>query len=55
LATPVYGSLVDVTGSYFIPNIISLGLGILTVLVLAVMMKETYGVTAPRTTPSPES
>ncbi len=51
LATPVYGSLVDITGSYFIPNIILLGLGILTVLVLIMIMKETYGVTTPNSTP----
>jgi len=54
LATPIYGSLVDVTGSYYLPNIISLGLGILTVIVLAVVMRETYGVTAPRSPPSPD-
>jgi MFS family permease len=52
LATPIYGTLVDVTGSYYIPNIISLGLGIFTVVVLALVMKETYGVTAPRSPPS---
>ena len=48
LATPIYGSLVDVTGSYYMPNLICLGLGLLTVILLAVMMKETYGVAAPR-------
>ncbi|MCX6649529.1 MAG: MFS transporter [Candidatus Bathyarchaeota archaeon] len=53
LATPIYGSLVDVTGTYLIPNLICLGLGVLTVLLLAVMMKETYGVTAQHATPSP--
>lgn len=51
LATPIYGSLVDMTGSYFIPNIILLGLGFLTVLVLIVIMKETYGVITSNTLP----
>ena len=53
LATPIYGTLVDVTGSYFIPNIISLGLGIITVVVLALVMKETYGIAARRTSSAP--
>jgi len=43
LLAPLYGSLVDTTGSYFIPNIISLGLSLLTVLVIIVFAKETYG------------
>ena len=47
LATPIYGSLVDITGSYLVPNLICIGLGLITVLLLAVMMKETYGM-APR-------
>jgi MFS family permease len=46
LATPIYGTLVDVTGSYYIPNIILLGLGFFTVVVLALAMKETYGIAA---------
>jgi MFS family permease len=54
LATPVYGSLVDITGSYLIPNLISLGLGIITVVVLVLVMKETYGVSPLRSKPSPE-
>ena len=54
LATPVYGSLVDITGSYLIPNLISLGLGIITVVVLVLIMKETYGVSPLRSKPSPE-
>jgi MFS family permease len=44
LATPIYGSLVDMTGTYFVPNIICIGLGLLTVILLTVMMKETYGI-----------
>jgi MFS family permease len=40
LATPVYGSLVDITGSYFLPNMIVLALSILTVVALMVIMKE---------------
>ncbi len=51
LATPIYGSLVDITGNYYIPNIVSLGLGVLTVVVLAVIMKETYGVSSDRSQP----
>jgi hypothetical protein len=43
LLAPIYGGLVDTTGSYFIPNIISLGLSLLTVLVIIVFAKETYG------------
>ncbi len=54
LATPIYGTLVDITGSYYIPNIISLGLGVFTVLVLAIIMKETYGIAATYNQPSPE-
>jgi MFS family permease len=52
LATPIYGALVDVTGSYLIPNGISLVLGILTMIILAFTMKETYSVTALPTPPS---
>ena len=48
LATPIYGSLVDIIGSYFIPNLICLGLGILTVITLVLIMKETYGISAAR-------
>jgi len=52
LATPIYGSLVDILGSYFIPNLICLGLGILTVITLVLIMKETYGISAARSQPS---
>ncbi len=52
LATPIYGSLVDILGSYFIPNLICLGLGILTVITLVLIMKETYGISATRSQPS---
>jgi len=48
LATPIYGSLVDILGNYFIPNLICLGLGILTVITLVMIMKETYGISAAR-------
>jgi len=41
LATPIYGSLVDITGSYYIPNMIVLALSVLTVIILALIMKET--------------
>jgi MFS family permease len=54
LVTPVYGSLVDITGSYYLPNLICLGLGALTVVILAVIMKETYGITASHPSPTSE-
>ncbi|MCX6643257.1 MAG: MFS transporter [Candidatus Bathyarchaeota archaeon] len=44
LLTPLYGSFVDVTGSYFLPNIVTLGLGAFTLVVLFRYTKETYGV-----------
>ena len=44
LATPIYGSLVDVTGSYLFPNLICIVLGLVTVIILAATMKETYGI-----------
>jgi len=43
LMTPIYGSLVDTTGNFFIPCMISLGIGILTFIVLYIYTKETYG------------
>ena len=43
LATPIYGGLVDITGSFFVPNIISLGLGVFTLIILFIFLKETYG------------
>jgi len=43
LATPIYGSLVDMTGSFFVPTIISLGLGVFTLIILFIFLKETYG------------
>jgi MFS family permease len=43
LSTPIYGSLVDVTGSFFIPTILSLGFSLLDFLVLFRFLKETYG------------
>lgn len=45
VAAPIYGSLVDMTGSYYMPNIITLGLGVLTIVILALFMNETYGIT----------
>ena len=44
LITPIYGSLVDITGNYYIPNIISLVLGGVTLVILIIYLKETYGV-----------
>ncbi len=49
LLAPVYGSLVDVTGSYFMPNIISLGLSLFTIVVIVIFTKETYGSIRPKT------
>lgn len=49
LLAPVYGSLVDVTGSYFMPNIISLGLSLFTIVVIVTFTKETYGSIRPKT------
>jgi len=41
--TPIYGSLVDQTGSFFIPSLISIGIAAVTFVVLLVYTKETYG------------
>jgi len=49
---PIYGSLVDVTGSYFTPNIIALGFGAITVLVVFSYIKETYGEVPTKSTTS---
>jgi predicted MFS family arabinose efflux permease len=43
LLAPIYGTLVDITGSYFTPNIIALGFGCVTVLAVFSFIKETYG------------
>jgi MFS family permease len=45
LITPIYGSLVDVTGNYYMPNIISLVICVVTLVALTFYMKETYGAT----------
>jgi MFS family permease len=41
--TPIYGSIVDQTGSFFIPNLISIGFAALTFTVLLLGTRETYG------------
>jgi MFS family permease len=41
--TPLYGSLVDITGSFYIPGLISIGIASVTFLVLFRFTKETYG------------
>jgi len=41
--TPFYGSLVDVLGSFFIPNLLSIGIAGTTFIVLLLYTKETYG------------
>jgi MFS family permease len=40
---PIYGTLVDVTGGYFTPNIIVFGVVFFTILVIIIYTKETYG------------
>jgi MFS family permease len=44
--TPIFGSLVDITGSYLIPNLGSLTIGAFTFLLLWKYAKETYGTVA---------
>jgi MFS family permease len=41
--TPPYGSLVDVTGSFFIPGLLSIGIAGVTFVVILLSSKETYG------------
>ncbi len=41
--TPIYGSIVDQTGSFFIPNLISIGFAALTFTALLLGTRETYG------------
>ena len=43
LSTPIYGSLVDVTGSFLVPTMISLGLSVIDFIVLFLFLRETYG------------
>jgi len=43
LLTPIYGSLVDLTGGYGVSNGIILAAGFLTTLVLVIFAEETYG------------
>ena len=43
LSTPIYGSLVDLTGSFFVPTMISLGLSVIDFIVLFLFLRETYG------------
>ena len=41
--TPLYGSIVDQTGSFFIPNLISIGFATLTFTILLLGTRETFG------------
>lgn len=41
--TPLYGSIVDITGNFFIPNLISIAIAALTFTILFLRTKETYG------------
>lgn len=43
MVTPLYGSLVDQTGSFFIPGLISIGVAAVTFAVLLLFTRETYG------------
>jgi MFS family permease len=43
MMTPLYGSLVDQTGSFFIPGMISIGVAAVTFFVLIRYTRETYG------------
>jgi MFS family permease len=43
LSTPIYGSLVDATGSFFVPTMLSLGLSIFDLIILFLFLRETYG------------
>lgn len=43
IMTPLYGSLVDMTGNFFIPGLISIGVASVTFLILIFYTKETYG------------
>jgi MFS family permease len=43
LMTPLYGSLVDQTGSFFIPGLISISIAVVTFAVLLRFTSETYG------------
>ncbi len=43
MMTPLYGSLVDMTGSFFIPGMISIGVAVLTFVILLRYTRETYG------------
>jgi MFS family permease len=43
IMTPLYGSLVDVTGSFFIPGLLSIGIASATFVVLLRYTRETYG------------
>ncbi len=41
--TPLYGGLVDVTGSFWVPGLLSIGIAGVTFLILLRYTKETYG------------
>jgi hypothetical protein len=43
VSTPIYGSLVDATGSFLIPTIISLGFSVFSFIVLSIFLRESYG------------
>ena len=43
IMTPLYGSLVDLTGNFLIPTLLSIGIAAVTLVILLVYTKETYG------------
>ena len=43
IMTPIYGSIVNATGSFFAPTILSIGIATVTFVILLVYTKETYG------------
>ncbi len=43
IMTPIYGSIVDATGSFFGPTMLSIGIAIATFVMILIYTKETYG------------
>jgi MFS family permease len=41
--TPIYGSIVDMTGSFYGPTMLSIGIASITFVLLLIYTKETYG------------
>ena len=43
LVTPIYGTLIDSTGGFWISNFLVLGIGLAMTAILILFTKETYG------------